>query len=86
MDLRPTTMVIFGNPAICTRLLQDVQTSALDLPLKVLVYQDSHSEVWITHIDPVAIAERHGLGAEARRAAALMRHLLIELAAETASG
>ncbi|MBP1886387.1 DUF302 domain-containing protein [Sinorhizobium mexicanum] len=85
MDLRPTAIIIFGNPTIGTHLLQDVQTSALDLPLKVLVYQDSRGEIWITHIDPVTIAERHGLGPEARQAAALMRQLLIELAAEAAS-
>ncbi|MBP1881843.1 DUF302 domain-containing protein [Sinorhizobium mexicanum] len=85
MELRPTTMIMFGNPAIGTRLLQDDQTTALDLPLKMLVYQTSRGEVRITYIDPVVIAERHGLGVEARRAAALMRHLLTDVAAEAAT-
>ncbi|MCA1443232.1 DUF302 domain-containing protein [Ensifer sp. IC4062] len=85
VELRPTTMIMFGNPAVGTRLLQDDQTTALDLPLKMLVYQNSRGEIRITHIDPVAIAERHGLSIEARRAAALMRHLLTDVAAEAAA-
>jgi uncharacterized protein (DUF302 family) len=51
--LRPTTLVIFGNPVAGTPLMQAVQTAGIDLPLKALVWQDAQGAVHLTYNDPV---------------------------------
>jgi uncharacterized protein (DUF302 family) len=61
MELRPTTLFIFGNPQVGTRLMQCQQTSAIDLPLKALVWEDSTRTVWVGYVAPPQLAERHGL-------------------------
>jgi uncharacterized protein (DUF302 family) len=61
MEIRPTTVFIFGNPQVGTRLMQCEQTVALDLPLKVLVWQDSTSAVWIGYEAPARTSERHSV-------------------------
>jgi uncharacterized protein (DUF302 family) len=50
---------IFGNPQVGTRLMQCEQTSAIDLPLKALVWEDSARAVWVGYEDPRRLAERH---------------------------
>ena len=64
LELRPTEVLIFGNPKAGTPLMQAVQTIGLDLPLKVLAWQDAASKVWLTYADMAWLARRHGLGAE----------------------
>ena len=59
MELRPTTVFIFGNPLVGTRLMHCEQTTALDLPLKVLVWQDSTNAVWVGYEAPARLSERH---------------------------
>jgi uncharacterized protein (DUF302 family) len=59
MELRPTTVFIFGNPQVGTRLMQCEQTAAIDLPLKVLVWQDSTSAIWVGYEAPARLSERH---------------------------
>jgi len=59
--LRPTELVIFGNPKAGTPLMQDNQISGIDLPLKVLIWEDENGKVWLTYNDPKWIAERHDL-------------------------
>ena len=61
LELRPTTLVVFGNPVAGTPLMQAVQTAGIDLPLKALVWQDAQGAVHLTYNDPVWIAARHGL-------------------------
>jgi uncharacterized protein (DUF302 family) len=68
LPLRPTTLIIFGNPAAGTPLMQAAQTTGIDLPLKVLVWQSVDGTTHFTYNDPVWIAARHGLGAEAQHA------------------
>jgi uncharacterized protein (DUF302 family) len=68
LPLRPTTLVIFGNPAAGTPLMQAVQTAGIDLPLKVLVWQDADGSVKLSYNDPGWIAARHGLGSGASQA------------------
>lgn len=63
MALRPTEVVIFGNPRGGTPLMQDQQTAGIDLPLKVLVWEDADHKVWLAYNDPAWLAQRHGLGA-----------------------
>ena len=59
--LRPTTVVIFGNPAAGTPLMQAQQTIGLDLPLKILVWEDQNNKTWITSDDPAWLAQRHAI-------------------------
>ncbi|ARU86873.1 DUF302 domain-containing protein [Pseudomonas sp. M30-35] len=60
MALRPTQLLIFGNPKGGTPLMECAQTSAIDLPLKVLVWQDASEQVWVGYNDPAYIGARHG--------------------------
>jgi uncharacterized protein (DUF302 family) len=57
--LRPTELVIFGNARGGTPLMQSVQTVGIDLPLKVLVWQDAQGKVWLSYNEPAWIAQRH---------------------------
>ena len=68
LELRPTTLVVFGNPVAGTPLMQAVQTAGIDLPLKALVWQDAQGAVQLTYNDPVWIAARHGLDRGAEQA------------------
>ncbi|MGD8672207.1 MAG: DUF302 domain-containing protein [Thiogranum sp.] len=61
LKLRPTTVLIFGNPKIGTLLMQSNQTAGIDLPLKLLAWQDAGGQVWIAYNDPGYIAERHNI-------------------------
>ncbi|MBB1275182.1 DUF302 domain-containing protein [Pseudoalteromonas sp. SR43-3] len=58
-QLRPTEVLIFGNPKGGTPLMQCAQTIGIDLPLKALVCEDAQSQVWLSYYDPAYIAERH---------------------------
>ena len=60
-ELRPTEVLIFGNPNVGTPLMQCTQSIAIDLPQKALIGQDEAGEVWLTYNDPYYLAERHGL-------------------------
>jgi uncharacterized protein (DUF302 family) len=68
MALRPTELLIFGNPKGGTPLMQENQVSGLDLPVRALVWQDADGRVWLTYNDPRWLAARHGLGAPSRPA------------------
>ncbi len=59
--LRPTQLVIFGNPKVGTPLMQCSQTVAIDLPQKALIWQDESGQVWLTYNDPQYLAARHGI-------------------------
>jgi uncharacterized protein (DUF302 family) len=61
MTLRPTTVTIFGNPRAGTPLMQVRQTIGLDLPLKMLVFEDDEAKAWISYEDPAAPARRHDI-------------------------
>ncbi|MGN6249175.1 MAG: DUF302 domain-containing protein [Ginsengibacter sp.] len=61
LQLRPTELIIFGNPKAGTVLMQDKQTSGIDLPVKALAWQDVEGKVWLTYNDTNWIANRHGL-------------------------
>ncbi len=61
MQLRPTVLLIFGNPKIGTLLMQSNQNAGIDLPLKVLAREDEHGDVWLVYNDPAYIASRHGI-------------------------
>jgi uncharacterized protein (DUF302 family) len=59
--LRPTELVVFGNPKVGTPLMQCSQSVAIDLPQKALIWQDDNGQVWLTYNDPNYLSRRHGL-------------------------
>lgn len=59
MDLRPTELIIFGNPKVGTPLMLCAQEVAIDLPQKVLVTEDENKQVWLTYNDPYYLKNRH---------------------------
>jgi uncharacterized protein (DUF302 family) len=65
LALRPTEVLIFGNPKAGTPLMQSKQTVGIDLPLKMLAWQDAGAKVWLTYNDPKWLARRHHLGTDA---------------------
>jgi uncharacterized protein (DUF302 family) len=82
LPLRPTEVVLFGNPKGGTALMQDQQTSGIDLPLKALVWEAADGKVFLTYNDPHWIAQRHGLGATSARAVEALGNALGAIAAE----
>ncbi|WP_300031782.1 DUF302 domain-containing protein [uncultured Roseobacter sp.] len=66
MDLRPTQMLMFGNPKLGTPAMLDGQTAGLDLPLRVLVYADAEGMVQVAYHAPSGLAEAHGLPGDAK--------------------
>ncbi|MGB9112159.1 MAG: DUF302 domain-containing protein [Acidimicrobiales bacterium] len=64
LDLRETSVVQFGNPALGTPIMEASPLVALDLPLKIVVWADG-DETRISYYSPEAIAKRHGLSVEA---------------------
>ena len=61
MTMQPTKLLIFGNPKAGTPLMLAAPSSAIDLPLKILVWEDAQSKVWISYNNPDYILKRHGL-------------------------
>ena len=60
--LRPTELVIFGNPKVGTPLIQCNRSVAIDLPQKALIWEDDKGTVWYSYNDANYLAQRHGLG------------------------
>jgi uncharacterized protein (DUF302 family) len=64
MKMRPTKLLIFGNPRAGTPLMLAVPSIAIDLPLKILIWEDAQGKVWVSYNSPAYLQERHGLPAE----------------------
>ncbi|MCU7555391.1 DUF302 domain-containing protein [Alteromonas sp. ASW11-19] len=61
LSLRPTETLIFGNPKVGTPLMHCAQSVAIDLPQKVLVWEDEEGQVWLGYNDPDYLKARHGI-------------------------
>ena len=61
-SLRPTELLVFGNPQGGTPLMECAQSAGIDLPLKALAWQDAAGQVWLGYNDPKFLASRHGAG------------------------
>jgi uncharacterized protein (DUF302 family) len=61
LKLAPIELIIFGNARAGTPLMQSVQTVGIDLPLKVLVWEDTGGKTWLSYNEPSWIARRHGV-------------------------
>ena len=70
--LRPTEVLIFGNPRAGTQLMQANQTVGIDLPLKALVWEDEAGKTWLTYNETKWLAKRHGIGIQANSAIDMM--------------
>ena len=62
--MRPTKLLIFGSPKGGTPLMLAAPSVAIDLPLKILVWEDSQGKVWISYNSPDYLKERHALPQE----------------------
>ena len=85
LPLRATELLVFGNAKGGTPLMQMVQSIAIDLPLKALVWEDETGGTWLSYNDPAWLARRHELGDRADAAVRSIRSLL-EVLAKTATG
>jgi uncharacterized protein (DUF302 family) len=81
MSLPPTAVLIFGNARGGTPLMQANQLIGIDLPLKVLVWQDSLGKTRLSYLDPTLLASRYGLSAEAAAPASKLAGVLQGLTA-----
>ena len=59
--MSPTVLIIFGNPKVGTPLMQCAQQAAIDLPQKVLIWQNEKGEVWLSYNDPQYLKNRHAI-------------------------
>src|SRR5271165_6456309 len=80
LGLRPTDLLIFGTARGGTPLMESNQTIGIDLPLKVLVWQDASGDTWFSYNDPSWLAKRHGLDHEADATANALAVVLDALA------
>ena len=81
LEMPPTQMLIFGNPKGGTPVMVAAPSSALDLPLKVLIAQDAQGKVWLSYNTPEYLAERHAIPAELVKNIAGIRALVRTAAA-----
>ncbi|MEJ2060039.1 MAG: DUF302 domain-containing protein [Gammaproteobacteria bacterium] len=84
MSLRPTEVIIFGKPRLGTTLMQETQTIGIDLPLRVLVWEDERGRVWMGYTDPKVMLHWHFIK-DHDALAAKMRALLDRLTNEAGS-
>jgi len=64
MKMSPTKLLIFGSPQAGTPLMLAAPSIAIDLPLKLLVWEDAQGKVWVSYNSPAYLQERHGLPPE----------------------
>jgi uncharacterized protein (DUF302 family) len=75
LKMRPTKLLIFGNPKAGTPLMLASPSSAIDLPLKLLVWEDVQGKVWVSYNSPEYLRERHGLPQELMQNIAIIEGL-----------
>jgi uncharacterized protein (DUF302 family) len=61
MKMRPTKLLIFGNPKSGTPIMLAAPTAAIDLPLKILVWEDAQGKVWASYNSPAYLQQRHSI-------------------------
>jgi uncharacterized protein (DUF302 family) len=64
LQMRPTKLLIFGNPKGGTPLMIAAPTVALDLPLKILIWEEADDTVWVSYNDSTYLQRRHGVPAD----------------------
>ena len=81
MKMRPTKLLIFGNPKAGTPLMLAAPSAAIDLPLKILIWEDGAGKVWVTYNSPEFLRERHGLPPELMQNVSVVEALAANAAA-----
>ena len=80
MKMRPTKLLIFGSPKAGTPVMLAAPSSAIDLPLKILIWEDAEGKAWVTYNSPAYLQERHNIPIE------LLRNVsVIEVLAKSAA-
>ena len=80
MNMRPTKLVIFGSPQGGTPLMFAAPRSAIDLPLKILVWEDAEGKVWVSYNSASYLQQRHGFPAELQENIAVVETLAAKAA------
>jgi uncharacterized protein (DUF302 family) len=80
LKMLPTKLLIFGSPKAGTPLMLAAPRSAIDLPLKILVWEDSQGKVWISYNSPEYLKDRHGLPQELLSSIAVVETLAAKAA------
>jgi uncharacterized protein (DUF302 family) len=86
MTLLPTAVLILGNARGGTPLMQSNQLIGIDLPLKVLVWQDTSGKTWLSYVDPATLAKRYGLPADTATAVTKLSSVLHALTTTAGAG
>jgi uncharacterized protein (DUF302 family) len=81
LKMRPTQLLIFGNPKGGTPLMLAAPSTAIDLPLKTLVWEDADGKVWLSYNSPDYLQQRHGFPAELEKNIAAIEPLLAQAVA-----
>jgi uncharacterized protein (DUF302 family) len=71
----PTKLLIFGSPKVGTPLMLAAPSIAIDLPLKILIWEDVHGKVWVSYNSPAYLQERHSLPPELLQNVAIVETL-----------
>jgi uncharacterized protein (DUF302 family) len=64
MKMPPTKLLVFGNPKAGTPVMLAAPSSAIDLPLKILIWEDAQGKAWVTYNSPAYLQERHNIPVE----------------------
>jgi uncharacterized protein (DUF302 family) len=81
LRMRPTQLLIFGNPKGGTPLMLAAPSTAIDLPLKALVWEDADGKVWLSYNSPDYLQQRHGFPADLEKNIAAIEPLLAQAVA-----
>jgi uncharacterized protein (DUF302 family) len=80
MKMPPTKLLIFGNPQAGTPLMLASPSSAIDLPLKILIWEDTNGKVWVSYNSPAYLQSRHKLPPELVKNISVVEALAAEAA------
>jgi uncharacterized protein (DUF302 family) len=78
LKMRPTKLLIFGSPNAGTPLMLAAPSIAIDLPLKILVWEDGGGKVWVSYNSPAYLQDRHDLPLELQQNIAVVETLAAE--------
>jgi uncharacterized protein (DUF302 family) len=78
MKMPPTNLLIFGSPQSGTPVMLAAPSIAIDLPLKILVWEDAQGKVWVSYNSPTYLQERHGVPQELLQNIAVVATLAVK--------
>jgi uncharacterized protein (DUF302 family) len=76
LSMRPTKLMLFGNPKAGTPVMLAAPGAAIDLPLKALVWEDEHGKVWVSYNSPDYLQKRHGFPSDLNKDLAIVSTLV----------